>query len=148
VPPDPAGMAPRPGLKAAKSVWGAWKFAPPAISMPFAIPLLVGAVIRLIDLGSILSRLAGSKDCFLLLALEPFDLDTRNDGRDGDVGVSAGEYPLLRSSGSPTASAPHPHFCFFGIATRTPPQAHGRPGGQGQVLRGRPGFRTGTITRS
>lgn len=41
-----------------------------------------------------------------------------------------------------------PHFFFFGMATLTAPQAQGWPGRQGQLLRGRPGFRTSTKTRS
>jgi hypothetical protein len=147
--PAPTGTTPRPGPYAVRSVCEFWRLGLPGNATPLVIPLLLAEDIRLIDLGSILSKVAGSKDCFRLVAFEPpFGLPTRNAGRDGDIGDSAGEFSFSCSSVSFAASLGHPHFCFLGMATRTPPQAHGLPGGQGQVLRGRPGLRTGIITRS
>jgi hypothetical protein len=145
----PAGIAPRPGPNPDRSVGELWRVGLPANVIPSVVPLLLAVVIKLIDRGSIRSKLAGSKDCFRLVDLElPFGFPTRYEGRVGDIGGSAGECFSSCSSVLFSASPGHPHFCFFGMATRTPPQAQGRPGGQGQVLRGRPGLRTGTITRS
>ena len=111
---------------------------------PFAF-----GIIKLIDMGFIRFKFARSNDCFrpfdLALAV---DLFTRNEVRVGDVGISVGECSCESASASPSMAGSHPHFCFRGIATLTPPQAQGFPGGHGHVLRGRPGFRTGTITRS
>ena len=110
-------------------------------------------ITKLTDMGSILLRITGSNDCFLAFDLGPGAvLFTRKEARVGEVGVSVGEWEWECSSGTESrslpVSGPHPHFCFRGIATLTPPQEQGLPGGHGQVLRGRPGFLTGTITRS
>src|SRR3569833_379654 len=43
---------------------------------------------------------------------------------------------------------PHRHFWTLGIAAVTPPHPQGLFGGCGHALSGRPGFRTGTISRS
>lgn len=61
-----------------------------------------------------------------------------------------GEFSREAEAGGFWSSAGHPsHFFFFlGMATLTAPQAHGWPGRQGQLLRGRPGFRTSHKIRS
>lgn len=64
----------------------------------------------------------------------------------GVVSLLGSSSDLARDSSS--LLVPQPHFCFFGIAAVTRPQEHGRDAGCGQVLSGRPGFRTGTISRS
>lgn len=115
------------------------------------IPFPLGDGIRLMELGSILSKFASASDCLRLADLDPEpDLVTRfEEVRDaGEMGVSTGEGSNSELVALSTVPAGQWHFCFFGMATLTPPHTHGFPGGQGQVLRGRPGFLTGTITRS
>jgi len=119
------------------------------MAMVLASRLVPAGITRFTDMGSTRFRLEGSKDGFRPFGFETDpDLLTRNDVRGGDVGVSEGECSVGVEFVSCPASGPHTHFCFRGIATFTPPQAHGFPGGHGHVLSGRPGFRTGTMTRS
>lgn len=68
---------------------------------------------------------------------------------DGLGGVApTPELFLTLSSSGADAEVPQPHFCFFGIAAVTAAQEQGRDAGCGHELNGRPGFRTGTISRS
>lgn len=54
----------------------------------------------------------------------------------------------LLSTTASGSDVPHRHFCFLGMAAVTAAHEQGRDEGCGQELNGRPGFRTGTISRS
>src|SRR5690242_13776812 len=95
-----------PGPNPGNSACEPWRSVLLVMDMPFEVPLPFGATIKLMDLGSILSRLAGSKDCFRLLPLDPgLGLATRNEGREGDVGVSAGVSAGDCSCSDPSSSS-------------------------------------------
>jgi hypothetical protein len=101
---------------------------------------------------SILSKLAGSKDCFLLD--EGFDgfptlLDpTLNVNCFGDGASEEDEEVGGRESDNAGVPVPQWHVCFRGIAAVTLPHPQGESRGWGHALKGLPGFRTGTMSLS
>lgn len=106
---------------------------------------------------SILSRLAGSMD--ILRFDPPLVFCTRKLDEEVVEGVgvglgSSGEVAGLVSSlsaldcGVVLFEVPQPHVCLLGMAAVTVPQLHGFDAGCGHELSGRPGFRTGTMSRS
>lgn len=108
-------------------------------------------------LASIRPRLTGSMDAFLLDAFD--DFCTRNDAelfpvKAGDAGAGDGAFGAGEVSAeepsldAPGLDVPQRQVCFRGIAAVTLAHPHCRDGGCGHRLRGRPGFRTGTMRRS
>lgn len=96
-------------------------------------------------------------DAFLLGAFD--DFCTRNDAepfpaRAGDAGAGDGAFGAGEASAddpsldAPGLDVPQRQVCFRGIAAVTLAHPHCRDGGCGHRLRGRPGFRTGTMRRS
>lgn len=99
-----------------------------------------------------------STDCFLLGPTFAPCFCTRNPavaGLGGLGGVEAVVEAVVDdgsfagwSSTAAVSGGPQWHFCLLGIAAVTAAHAHGREDGCGHELNGRPGFRTGTMSRS
>ena len=141
--PGPIGIGPYGVMAGMAGMW------------PFGIEdgfegVALGAGVMLTWFGSMRSSPVGSIDCFLR-----FDACfwTRLLAEEDLVGLAGAPSPL-ELSGSFLISAdalfedPQPHFCLRGMAAVTAAQEHERDDGCGHELSGRPGFRTGTMSRS
>jgi hypothetical protein len=107
-----------------------------------------GAALEAVKLGLLAAlRAVGA------IRVEPLPARAEVEGVGVGLG-SSGEVAGLVSSvsaldcGVVLFEVPQPHVCLLGMAAVTVPQLHGFDAGCGHELSGRPGFRTGTMSRS